>query len=160
MFDWTISADFAVRMLLAGFLGAIFGIERDLHARPAGLRTLMLISMGSCLFGILSREGYADADGNHDPSRIASIVVQGIGFLGAGVMLKGDDKIMGITTAATIWLTAAIGLTVGAGMIAEAIAVTAAGLLGVVALGPFSNWLEETGNRRMKLKGRDVVREV
>lgn len=158
--DWIISTDFALRMAVAGVLGALFGIERDLHARPAGLRTLMLISLGCCLFGIISSEGYADADGTMDPTRIASIVVQGIGFLGAGVMLKGENTILGITTAATIWLVAAIGLAVGAGMEAEAVTVALGSLLALVALEPVSNALERIGNRRMERRGGDVVQEA
>ena len=95
-FTWTP----VLQLLLAALLGAVIGIERDLNGRPAGLRTSMIIAMGSCLFAIISGEGYADAEGTPDPTRIASIVVQGIGFIGAGVMLKG-----------AVWVTAGAAVT-------------------------------------------------
>jgi putative Mg2+ transporter-C (MgtC) family protein len=159
MFDSALSLDFVLRIILAGFLGALFGIERDLNARPAGIRTLMIISIGACLFGIISGEGYADAEGVPDPTRIASIVVQGIGFIGAGVLLKGDHKVLGLTTASTIWLTAGVGLAVGAGMEAEATVVAAVSLVALFVLGPLSFKLEAIGKKRMEKKGVEVVKE-
>lgn len=151
---------FFARIALAGALGAIIGVERDLHGRPAGLRTNMLIAIGACLFGILSSEAYDDETGTQDPTRIASIVVQGIGFLGAGVVLKDENRIIGLTTAATIWLGAAIGLAVGAGMELLGTAVALLNIIAVVALRPVSGWLEDIGNRRMKMKGEKVVKEA
>lgn len=159
MFDFTSPWDFVFKVVLAAFLGSFIGIERDLHARPTGLRTSMLIAVGTCVFGFLSDHGYADSPGTQDPARIASIVVQGIGFLGAGVLLKGDEKIIGLTTAASIWLTAAIGLAVGAGMEAHAIFVTVFALVAMLILEPLSHRLEKIGNRRMKRKGAKVVHE-
>jgi len=94
-------------LVVAVVLGGIVGIERELAHRPAGLRTHMMVSLGSCLFTIVSR-GF-----NTDPARIAAGIVAGIGFIGAGTIWAEKDKVRGITTAASLWATAAVGLTVG-----------------------------------------------
>jgi putative Mg2+ transporter-C (MgtC) family protein len=159
MLDFSMSWTPVYQLLLAALLGAIVGIERDINGRPAGIRTNMIIALGSCLFAIISSEGYADAAGTQDPTRIASIVVQGIGFIGAGVMLKGSDHITGLTTAATIWLVAAIGMAVGANMPMHAIVVTVFAVVFLVALQPFSHTLERIGNDRTKKAGKRVVKE-
>lgn len=101
--------DTLVSLLLAVALGGVVGIERELIHKPAGLRTHMLVSLGSCLFTIVSI-GFS-----FDPARIASGIVAGIGFIGAGTIWAEKDKVQGITTAASLWATAAIGLTVGIG---------------------------------------------
>lgn len=102
----------SLRIVLAAVLGAIVGYERRRADKPVGLRTLVLISVGSALFTVISI--YAFGDG--DPSRVASGIVTGIGFLGAGVIIRRrQGGIEGITTAATIWVVAAIGLAAGAG---------------------------------------------
>lgn len=154
-FSWTP----VLQMLLAALLGAVIGIERDLSGRPAGLRTSMIIALGSCMFAIISGEGYADAEGMQDPTRIASIVVQGIGFIGAGVMLKGNDRVSGLTTAATIWLVAAIGLAVGANMPVHAIVGTVLVLGLLVGLRPLSVNLERIGNERTERNGGKAIVE-
>jgi len=87
----------------------IVGFEREMAHKPAGLRTHMLVCLGSCLFTIISLEFAAD------PARIASGIVAGIGFIGAGAIIAEPDKVVGITTAASLWITAAIGLTIGVG---------------------------------------------
>jgi len=104
-----------LRLLLAAFLGGIIGFQREKANKPAGLRTHILICLGSALFTVVSVLGFT---GNVDPSRIAAGVVTGIGFIGAGVIFRGmrGDKVMGITTAASIWITAAIGIAAGAGL--------------------------------------------
>ncbi len=96
-------------LLLAMALGALVGIEREMTHKPAGLRTHMLVSLGACLFTVVSI-GFS-----FDPARIAAGIVSGIGFIGAGTILAEKDKVQGITTAASLWATAAIGLTVGIG---------------------------------------------
>ncbi|KAA0127786.1 MgtC/SapB family protein [Chryseobacterium sp. SN22] len=93
-------------------LGIIIGAEREYRNKSAGLRTFILICFGSCLFTILSVKIGVD-----DPDRIAANIITGIGFLGAGVIFKGDNKIDGITTATTIWATASIGMAVGSGYV-------------------------------------------
>jgi len=101
-----------LRLLLAAALGAIIGYQRERAGKPAGLRTHTLICLGSALFTIASIYGFVGAD----PSRIAAGIVTGIGFLGAGAILRTREHIVGLTTAASIWAVAAIGLAAGAGL--------------------------------------------
>lgn len=101
-----------IRFLLAALWGGIVGMEREYHGKSAGFRTMIMISMGACFFTIMSKE--IGSPGNAD--RIASNIVTGIGFLGAGVIFRGgENRVSGITTAATIWAVAAIGMGIGAG---------------------------------------------
>jgi len=117
-----------LRLVIAALLGSIIGIERERLAWVAGLRTHMLVSVGSALMMIVSAYGFSDVIGqNHvvlDPSRIAAQVVSGIGFLGAGTILLRQDTIRGLTTAASLWTVAGIGLAVGGGMYVAAIGST------------------------------------
>jgi putative Mg2+ transporter-C (MgtC) family protein len=103
------------RLLWAALLGSFVGLERIRSKRPAGLRTSLFVCMGSALFTIVSAE-YAKATGDASTTRIASNIVQGIGFLGAGVILREKGNVVGVTTAATIFLEAAMGMTAGAGL--------------------------------------------
>ena len=96
-------------MILALVLGAIVGVEREITHKPAGLRTHMLVSLGSCLFTLVS-VAFA-----MDPARIAAGIVTGIGFIGAGTIIAAQDRVVGITTAASLWTTASIGLIIGVG---------------------------------------------
>jgi putative Mg2+ transporter-C (MgtC) family protein len=107
-----------LNLLLAVTLGAIVGVEREMTHKPAGLRTHMLVSLGACLFTVVSI-GFS-----FDPARIAAGIVAGIGFIGAGAIWAEKDKVKGITTAASLWATAAIGLTAGVGDYPLAIVVT------------------------------------
>ena len=99
-----------LKIALSFLLGAIIGIDREYMNKAAGLRTLILICLGSCLFTIFST-----VITNGTPDRIASNIVTGIGFLGAGVIFKEDNRVKGLTTAASIWVTAAIGVGIGGG---------------------------------------------
>jgi putative Mg2+ transporter-C (MgtC) family protein len=99
-----------IQLGLAAIIGGVIGAEREYRNKSAGFRTLMLICMGSCLFTILSV-----AIGRDSSDRIASNIVTGIGFIGAGVIFKTGNNVNGLTTAATVWVTAALGMTVGAG---------------------------------------------
>jgi putative Mg2+ transporter-C (MgtC) family protein len=101
--------DLMVRLLAALALGAIVGLERERQERAAGLRTVTMVSLGSCLFTIVGAYGF----GQTDPSRVAAQVVTGIGFLGAGTIFLRKDLVRGLTTAATIWSVAAIGMAAG-----------------------------------------------
>ena len=110
--------DLGLRILVAAALGAAVGAEREIHGHPAGIRTHMLVSLGSALFTVLSIHGFtADgrATGAIDPTRIAAQIVSGIGFLGAGAILKDGIVVRGLTTAASLWATAAVGMAAGAG---------------------------------------------
>jgi len=111
--DWTMELAFVGRLLLATFLGAMIGYERERRRRAAGLRTFAAVALGSCLFSIISY--YVVPDGR-ETTRIAAQVVTGVGFLGAGVILHGQERISGLTTAATLWATAAVGMAVGYGL--------------------------------------------
>lgn len=104
--------EIAVRLLLAAAFGAAVGYERRSADKPAGLRTLSLVAVGSALFTIVSAFGFDTAD----QSRVAAQIVTGVGFLGAGTILRSGTSISGLTTAATIWATAAIGMAVGSGL--------------------------------------------
>lgn len=121
--------DFIVRLLVATAMGAAIGLEREYHAKDAGLRTHLLVALGSCLFMILSIYGFdfmLDRDHvSFDPSRIASQVVTGIGFIGAGTIILQKQVVRGLTTAAGLWVTAAIGLACGNGMFFVALVSTA-----------------------------------
>jgi putative Mg2+ transporter-C (MgtC) family protein len=116
------------RLLLASMLGSLIGFERERLSWAAGLRTHMLVCVSSCLLMIVSAYGFADVLGHQhvelDPSRIAAQVVTGIGFLGAGSILLRGEIVRGLTTAASLWSVAAIGLAVGGGLYAAATAAT------------------------------------
>ena len=118
--------DLALRIVLSGILGAVIGYERQARHKAAGLRTHMLVSIGSCLIMILSYKIYYMVAGhtNADPARLAAQVVSGIGFLGAGSIMKDGLNVRGLTTAASLWVVSAVGLTVGAGFYEGAIFVT------------------------------------
>lgn len=126
------------RLMLASVLGGLIGLEREMHGRPAGFRTHLLVALGSCLFSFTSVEFYRQY-GNFsgtvpvgvDAARIAAQVVSGIGFLGAGAIIKEKASIRGLTTAACLWVAAAIGLACGTGMYLAAATVT---LLAVASL--------------------------
>jgi putative Mg2+ transporter-C (MgtC) family protein len=123
-----------LRLGVAALLGAAIGVERDLHRRPAGIRTSAFVCMGSALFTILSFE-LAKMFGDTSATRIASNLVQGIGFLGAGAILREAGGLVGLTTAATIFVEAAIGMAVGGGLYAVGGFATGVVLFGLVCLG-------------------------
>lgn len=110
-----LEVEIILRLLLAAALGAGIGYQRERARKPAGLRTHILICLGSALFAVISVFGFS---GGADAARVAAGVVTGIGFIGAGVILRGvrGDQLVGITTAASVWITAAIGLAAGTGM--------------------------------------------
>lgn len=108
--DWQAAALILLKLALGAVLGGVIGYERELHGRPAGIRTHMLIVMGAVLFTELSR-----SFGQGDPSRIAAQIVTGIGFLGAGTIMRMGPEVKGLTSAASIWAAAAIGMAISAG---------------------------------------------
>ena len=124
--------DVMLRLALAAGLGAAIGVEREIRQKPAGLRTNILIALGSALFTVLSIE---IGDLGHTPDRIAAQVVTGMGFLGGGAILRSGRNVHGMTTAATIWVNAAIGMAAGARQFAMAVAGTVL-TLAVLALLP------------------------
>jgi putative Mg2+ transporter-C (MgtC) family protein len=103
-----------IQVTIAAILGGIIGLEREARGHDAGFRTNMLIAMGACLFTILSIRGFPLQDSSaRDSARVAAQIVSGVGFLGAGALFQTKDRVKGLTTAATIWLIAAIGMAVG-----------------------------------------------
>jgi putative Mg2+ transporter-C (MgtC) family protein len=140
-----------LRMVMAVFCGAVIGAEREWHGKPAGLRTNILICLGAAIFTMLSV--YIASTYKADPARIAAQVVTGIGFIGAGAIMRGDGGVHGLTTAATIWLVAAIGMACGAGF--YVLAGTATGITFLVLLGlvPIDKWLARGHH---KTQGRNV----
>src|SRR5688572_32900992 len=129
--------DLAAKLVIAVLVGGGIGLERELKGKPAGLRTNILICVGSALLMDLGM-GIGESHGG-DPSRIAAQVVTGIGFLGAGTILHTRGQITGLTSAATIWVVAAIGLTIGAGYYIEALGSTVTVMIVLVGLG----WAEK-----------------
>jgi putative Mg2+ transporter-C (MgtC) family protein len=127
------------RLLAAAVLGSLIGFERERLLWTAGIRTHMLVCVGACLFMIVSAYGFAGSLGEHvvlDPSRVAAQVVSGIGFLGAGAILARGEVVRGLTTAASVWSVAAIGLSVGGGLYFAAVASTAVILLILAGVKP------------------------
>lgn len=122
------------KLLLAVVLGGLIGLERELSRKPAGLRTNMLICLGAALFTIISAET-TRAFGSGDPARIAAQIIPGIGFIGAGVVIRERGAIIGITSAATIFMVASIGMAVGSGLIVTSIFSTLLLLGSLVILG-------------------------
>ena len=120
-------------MLFAAAMGALIGIERDLRRRPAGIRTSMFVCLATALFTIMSQQ-LSHLWGDTGPTRIASNIVQGIGFLGAGAILKDSAGLVGMTTAATIFAEAAIGMAAGGGLYAVAASATAIVLFGLFVM--------------------------
>ena len=128
-----------VRLTIAALLGGIVGLERQQRHKSAGLRTHILVSLGSCLIMLISYKGYAGVQGltNADPARLAAQVVSGIGFLGAGTIMKEGLTIKGLTTAASLWVVAGVGLAVGAGYYVGAVTTTVLSVLALTFLPRF-----------------------
>lgn len=129
--------DLLVALILASILGGAIGIERELSGKPAGIRTNLLVCVGAALLTELSVAigNMAVNPANADPGRIAAQIVSGIGFLGAGTIIQSKGTVIGLTTAATLWVVSAIGIAVGAGQYLEAIGTTALVLAALLLLG-------------------------
>lgn len=144
--------ELAYRLLLAAAFGGIVGFERELKDQPAGLRTHILVALGSCLFTLVSAFGFEVFAGRPsttavraDVTRIASQVVVGIGFLGGGTILRAGGSVRGLTTAASLWVTAAIGLAVGAGFLVGAAIAAGITVFSLAALKPIERILVRRG---------------
>ncbi len=152
-----------LRLLLASVFGGLIGLEREVHGRPAGFRTHLLVSLGSCLFSLSSIEFYR-MYGNFsgtvpvgvDAGRIAAQVVSGIGFLGAGAIIKERASIRGLTTAACLWVAAAVGLACGTGMYLAAFVVTMLAVVNLLLLKKVENRLQRDTYVSVKVWSRDV----
>ncbi|HCA7358029.1 TPA: MgtC/SapB family protein [Citrobacter freundii] len=147
--------EFLFRLILASLLGGVIGLERQIRAKEAGVRTHILIGIGSAMFMIVSKYGFYDViEHTHiglDPSRIAAQVVTGVGFLGAGNILVQKQTIKGLTTAADVWVTAAIGLVIGSGMYEVGIIGT---IMALIVLELFRQLTYRFLNRHLHLRMR------
>ncbi|WP_231747381.1 MgtC/SapB family protein [Auraticoccus cholistanensis] len=157
-----------LELLLATFvLCSLVGIERQLRHKAAGYRTHVLVGLGSCAFTLVSAYGFSavlGSDVNLDPSRIAAQIVSGIGFLGAGVIFKGRSVVRGLTTAATVWVAAAVGMACGSGMLSLAVALTVLHLVTLFVVAPLVRKLPDPDRKRLLrvtyADGAGVLREV
>ncbi|MFN2166473.1 MAG: MgtC/SapB family protein [Anaerolineae bacterium] len=140
-----------LNLVIAALLGGLIGLERETGHRPAGLRTYMLVSTGSALFTILSIYAFPTEGGPRDTARVAAQVVSGIGFLGAGTVWRSQDAVKGLTTAAGLWVAAAIGMAVGAGFGPLALAATLIVLLILTAMLRFEKFVVRRQKRSDKL---------
>ena len=148
------STETLIRLLVAALAGSLVGLERERLQWSAGLRTHMLVSVGSCLIIIVSAYGFSDVLGTHvvlDPSRIAAQVVSGIGFLGAGTILLRGEVVKGLTTAASLWAVAAIGLAIGSGLYVAGLATTVIVLVILAGIKPIEERLRERTQTRQVL---------
>ncbi|MBZ4396171.1 MgtC/SapB family protein [Myxococcus sp. MISCRS1] len=150
-----------MRLGVAALLGAVLGLERELRGQSAGLRTHIIVSLGACLFTLSSvfvegaLAGGAPEGSRADVSRIASQVVVGIGFLGAGAIIRDQGQVKGLTTAANLWLTASVGLAVGMGFHWAAITTVVIALVALAGLRPLEKAIRRHRARRgLKVEGR------
>jgi putative Mg2+ transporter-C (MgtC) family protein len=141
--DWNLELLLAGRLIFAAVLGGIIGWERENLDRDAGVRTYMAVAVGSCAFSIISQ--YVTGD----PSRIAAQVVTGMGFIGAGVILQVRGRVQGLTTAATLWATAAVGMAAAFGMYMLA-GLCAVIIYGTLSLQQLPGWTRWVKRRRLK----------
>jgi putative Mg2+ transporter-C (MgtC) family protein len=159
---WTQVGELGVALALS----VAIGVEREMRQKSAGLRTHTLVGVASALIMLVSKYGFGDVTGDHialDPSRIAAQIVSGIGFIGGGLIFVRRDLVRGLTTAATIWLTAAVGMAAGAGLWLLALVVTAVHFLVVLAFAPLAAKLPRSRYAPTRLRlsyqdGRGVLR--
>ena len=162
--------EFILRLLVASIMGGIIGLERGYRAKEAGFRTHFLVALGSAIFMILSQYGFEDLlvrsrelelNVRLDPSRIAAQVVSGIGFIGAGTIIFQKHVVRGLTTAAGLWVTSAIGMTCGAGLYSLAVAST---VMVLICLGTLNLIMQKFGTRNINItfsaQNADDVRSI
>jgi putative Mg2+ transporter-C (MgtC) family protein len=154
--DLPLQLDLSARLLIAAALGALIGLEREIHQHPAGMRTHLLLALGAAAFTELSMFAFNDVIGRPDidldPSRVAAQIVSGIGFLGGGAIIKYGTSIRGLTTAASLWATASVGMAIGGGLLLLG---TVAALLMLLSLGPLNyvvNRLRLGADRAIRLR--------
>ena len=158
LFPESMTDNYIIRLLVASVLGALIGLERDIHGRAAGLRTNLLVSLGSAVFMILSESIavlHAESGGQSllraDPGRIAANVITGIGFLGAGAIIKYGFSIRGLTTAACLWISAGIGMGSGAGFYELSVITTVIALFSLIVLNRFERIYAKDSYRTLEI---------
>jgi putative Mg2+ transporter-C (MgtC) family protein len=155
--EWAVPLDVLGRVVVAGLLGAIIGVEREIDDHPAGMRTVATVAIGAAIFGAVSTRGFdefvaqrSSTNVQVDVTRVASQVVVGIGFLGAGLIFRRGGTVQNLTTAATLWAIAAVGLMAGVGNVGLATATTAL-LVVVLVVAPLpKRWLLRRYGRRRR----------
>jgi putative Mg2+ transporter-C (MgtC) family protein len=140
-------AGMTAALLLSVVLGALVGLERELHGHPAGLRTHILVCLGATLMTVVSKQMAATSPEHADPARLAAQIVAGIGFLGAGAIVREGATIRGLTTAASIWTTAGLGIAVGASPLSAELAIIAAAIV------LFTLWTLQRAERWLDMRG-------
>jgi putative Mg2+ transporter-C (MgtC) family protein len=149
--------EIVLRLLLAAGLGAAIGVEREADGKDAGLRTHLILALGAAVFGVVSVGGWDDfitsgrTNVQVDVTRVASYVAAGIGFIGGGAILKQAGSVKGLTTAASLWIAAAVGLAAGVGLWMAAVTGTFVALLSLVALRPLRNVLRRMAGNETTL---------
>ena len=156
-----------LRFVLASVLGGVIGLEREVHGREAGVRTYLLVSLGSALIMVISeflvvkyQEGPFREIMRGDPGRIAAQAITGIGFLGAGVILRYRDSIRGLTTAACMWVVCAIGLCVGAGYYLFGLTVSAIALISLIGLKRWEKVIRKDRYQQMVVISEDIDGQI
>ena len=157
--------EFLGRLVLAAVLGGIVGLEREVHGRPAGIRTYLILSLGTALLMVLSEYLLVASQGRYpglqgDPGRIAGQAITGIGFLGAGVIIRYKDTIRGLTTAACVWLVCSVGLAVGAGFYVVGVAVTFMTVLALIGLKALERHMKKDWFEELKVSSADLPGQV
>lgn len=148
------NCELVLRLLLAGLLGSLIGAEREYRAKVAGMRTHLLVSIGSALMMLVSAYGF---EGEGDPSRVAAQIVSGIGFIGAGSIIVNRHAVHGLTTAAGVWVAAGIGMAVASGLYALAVATTALALIGLEAFGWLIRRIRQDGDAAARRQNGDAA---
>jgi len=153
-----------IKLLLSAFLGGLIGLERELHARAAGLRTHILVAIGSTLIMMVSQYMFtlyhtytASTIVRLDPGRIAAMTITGIGFLGAGTIIQSKEMVRGLTTAACLWIITAVGLAVGCGYYLPAISASLIALSSLYLLRSLENYLKKDWYRKLTVTTDDSV---
>lgn len=156
-----------LRMVLASFLGGIIGIEREIHGREAGVRTYLLVALGSALIVIISEYLVVKYHGKFpgeflrgDPSRIAAQAITGIGFLGAGVIIRYKNSIRGLTTAACMWVVCAIGLAIGSGYYLYGAVVTGIALFALLGLKSLGRKMKRDWYKELTIVSEDLEGQI
>ena len=156
-------AEFLGRLVLAALLGGAVGLEREIHGRPAGIRTYLILSLGTALLMVMSEYllvayhgRYPDLGLQGDPGRIAGQAITGIGFLGGGVIIRYKDSIRGLTTAACVWLVCSVGLAVGAGFYVVGVAVTLMTLLALIGLKAWERRMKKDWFENLQVVSEDL----
>jgi putative Mg2+ transporter-C (MgtC) family protein len=154
--------EFLCRLVVAALLGGAVGLEREIHGRPAGIRTYLILSLGTALLMVLSEYLLVAYHGKYpglaqgDPERIAGQAITGIGFLGAGVIIRYKDTIRGLTTAACVWLVCSVGLAVGAGFYVVGVAVTLLTLVALIGLKAGERHMRKDWFEELKVVSADL----